>query len=88
MEENERIYIIPLRKTKAVSRTKRAPHAIQQIRKYVARHMKTEEDKIWIDPPVNEALWNRGRERPPTKIRVRAIKFEEDELVEVSLPED
>ncbi len=49
--------------------------------------MKTSEDNIWIDPPVNKAIWNRGREKIPSKIRVRAIKFEDD-LVEVSLPEE
>ena len=86
-EENERIYTIPLRATKQVRRTKRAPHAMRQIRKFIARHMKTDIDNVWIDPPVNRAIWSRGIEKPPSKIRVRAIKFE-DELVEVSLPED
>ena len=86
-EEVERMYTIPLRVVKDVPRTKRAPRAITEIRKYISRHMKTPKDDVWIDPPLSERIWSRGIQKPPSKIRVKAIKFE-DGLVEVSLPED
>ena len=83
--EEERILIIPLRDAWGASRTKRAPRAVKAIREYVKRHLKP--DRIFIDDVLNEALWARGREHPPRRIRVKAIKFEDGSAV-VSLPED
>ncbi len=84
-EEKESVYVIPLIKTKAVPTTERANRALKEVRAYVARHMKAEEDSIWIDPKLNEAIWARGITAPPSKVRVRAVRFE-DGLIEVSLP--
>lgn len=85
-EEDERVLTIPLGRCWELPRTKRVPGAIQAIRTFVQRHMKAEEEDVWIDPSLNEFLWTRGIQKPPRRIRVRVIKFE-DELVEVSLPE-
>lgn len=87
MEDTERIMNIPLRDTKAVPRTRRANRAIKEIREYVMRHMKVDEDKVWIDGSVNEKVWERGIQKPPSKITVKAVKFD-DGLVEVSLSEE
>jgi len=87
MDEEERILNIPLRKTKSVPRTKRAKRAIAEIREYVVRHLKTDEEKVWIDGRLNERIWSRGIQNPPSKIRVKTIKFE-DGLVEVSLADE
>ena len=88
MVDMERIYTIPLRDVKQLPRTKRAPRAIAVVKKFVARHMKTTEADVWIDTNVNELIWARGIEKPPSKIRVKAVKFEDQEIVEVSLPEE
>jgi large subunit ribosomal protein L31e len=72
---------------KIVPYTQRANRAIIEIRTYVMRHMKTDEKNVWIDTKVNEAIWNRSIQKPPSKIIVKAVKFE-DGLVEVSLPEE
>ncbi len=85
-EDEERIITVPLRKVQDVPRTKRAPKAIKIVKKHVARHMKADVEKVWIFKDLNEAIWARGREKPPNKIKVKAIKFE-DGLVEVSLPD-
>ncbi len=85
-EEIERIYTVPLRNAHLAPLTKRARRAVNEVRHFLARHMKAEEAKIWIDNPVNEMIWARGIQKPPRRIRVRAIKFE-DGVVEVSLPE-
>ena len=97
VDELERVFTIPLTVTKQVPRTKRAPRAIKEIRDYVKRHMaekpsrggEDEETKrdIWVDYRLNELLWANGIENPPSKIRVKAIRFE-DGLIEVSLPEE
>lgn len=83
--ELERLYTVPLRAAFHTPRTYRAKRAVNEIRKFIARHMKTELVKVWIDNPVNEAVWARGIQKPPRRIRVKAIKFE-DGVVEVSLP--
>ena len=86
-EELERIFTIPLRATKQVPVPKRAKHAVRSIRKYIAKHMKGELTNVWIDEPVNRLLWSRGKNNPPSSIRVKAVKFEDD-LIEVTLPEE
>ena len=86
-EEEERIMNVPLRITRTVPRTQRASRAIKAIREHVVRHMKAKTEDVWIDPKINEKVWARGIRNPPKKIRVKAIKFE-DELVEVSLSEE
>lgn len=85
----EKIYTIPIRcYVVNLPRKKRTPAAVKVIKRFVARHMKADINNIWIDPPVNEKIWERGIEHPPKSIKVRAVKFEEDNLVEVSLPEE
>ena len=83
-EEVERIITSPMRATKMAPRTKRAARAIKEIRDNIARHMKADVEKIWIDKSLNEKIWERGIQNPPRKITVKAVKFE-DGLVEVSL---
>jgi large subunit ribosomal protein L31e len=48
-----------------------------------------EKDKkeVWLDYRLNELIWSRGIEHPPSRVRVKAIRFE-DGLIEVSLPEE
>lgn len=84
-EEIERIFVIPLRKIGFKS-SKAAPTAVKRVRKYLTRHMKVEEKKIWIDDSLNTALWRYGKYKMPSKIRVKAVKFE-DGVVEAYLPE-
>jgi len=97
VEELERVYTIPLTVTKVVPKTSRAPRAIKEIKEFVRRHMMEEvptDDKeketprdVWVDYKLNELIWARGIENPPSKVRVKAIRFE-DGLIEVSLPEE
>lgn len=97
VEEIERVFTIPLTVTKQVPKTKRAPRAIKEIKEYVRRHMtdkgaaEDEEKKlkkdVWVDYRLNELIWSEGIENPPSRVRVKAIRFE-DGLIEVSLPEE
>jgi large subunit ribosomal protein L31e len=82
--ELERIYTIPLRRAHNGTRSKRADRAVRDVREYLQRHMKSEE--IWIDGEVNELIWSHGKFRIPSRIRIRATRFE-DGVVEVTLPE-
>jgi len=84
-EEIERIYVIPLKKL-GVSSSVAAPTAVKRVKKYLTRHMKVEQEKIWIDDSLNNELWSRGKYKMPSKIRVKAVKFD-DGVVEAYLPE-
>jgi len=84
----ERIYTIPLSRAWISPRKKRAPRAVRMVRSFVQKHMKietgtkTEEAeeeaaRLVISDEVNKKLWSRGIEKPPRKIRVRAVKDKE-----------
>ena len=85
-KEIERIYVVPLRRAKIGPASKAAPHAVKQVRTFLTKHMKVPKKDVWIDDSLNQALWAHGKYKIPSKIRVRAIKFE-DGIVEVTLPE-
>lgn len=84
----ERIYTIPLSRAWISPRKKRTPRAVRIVRSFVQKHMKietrakTEEEeeeagRLVISDEVNKKLWSRGIEKPPRKIRVRAVKDKE-----------
>lgn len=81
----EQIYIIPLRAVQHTPRWERGKRAMKAIRDFLARHMKSEDIKL--DQNINEAVWERGSHKPPSRIRVRAMKFE-DGQVQAELAEE
>ncbi|WP_457615373.1 50S ribosomal protein L31e [Methanopyrus sp.] len=81
---DERVYTVPLRDAKKAPLKKRAPRAVKALKQFIERHMKAEEVRIGND--VNEKIWERGIKKPPSKIRVRAVKYS-DGTVEVRLAE-
>jgi large subunit ribosomal protein L31e len=81
--ELERVYNVPLSRAWISPRHRRVVRAVNILREFAERHMKSEEIKI--DSQVNETLWNRGITKPPRMISVRMIK-DEDGLVTISLP--
>lgn len=84
-QAEERIYTIPLGRAYTSPRYKRAEKAISILRRFVERHMKT--STVEIEPEVNEAIWSRGMERPPRRLRVRLLR-DEDGKVRVALAEE
>ena len=74
----ERIVTVPLRKAKAAPSHERADKAMSILREHVAKQFAVDEDAVRLDPSINEAVWERGRRRPPSKLRVRAARFEEE----------
>lgn len=87
----EREYIIPLRREwLKVPKYKRANKAVKAIKQFLVRHMKIYDRdlrKIKIDIILNNELRFRGMRKPPTKIKVKARKYDNDivkaELVEI-----
>ncbi|MFX0187308.1 MAG: 50S ribosomal protein L31e [Candidatus Hodarchaeota archaeon] len=69
---DERIYIIPFAKARRGPRIKRAKKSIRYLREYMNRHFKPE--SLVISQEVNEKIWERGAQKPPRKLKVRATK--------------
>lgn len=76
----EQIYTIPLRTARKVPTWKRANRAVIEVRGFLVKHMKVESVKVKIDRSINERLWEKGCEKPPLSIRVRAVKFADGEV--------
>ena len=75
----ERLYTIPFSKVvygRRIPRPRRTPRAMRHLRAFVKRHLRC--DEVIIDPEVNEFMWTRGIQHPPRKIRIRAVKTEDD----------
>ncbi len=93
----ERTYTVPLQKALVRPPKKRAPRAMQLLKIFITKHMKlemkvSEEEEeeelpqLLISQEVNEKIWDRGIEKPPRKISVRAAK-DKDGNVTVYLAE-
>ena len=82
-----RVYTVPLKKAWRRKKSRRAEAAVRFLRSFMARHMKTEEEKVKIDGKVNELIWSRSMNNPPRKIRVVAQKLDDGTVI-VSLPEE
>jgi large subunit ribosomal protein L31e len=78
-EFEERVVTVPLRKAKAEAKSRRADKAMTIVREHLAKHFSVAEEHVRLDPSINEAVWERGRGNPPSKLRVRAARFEEDD---------
>ncbi|SEO58165.1 large subunit ribosomal protein L31e [Halogranum amylolyticum] len=74
----ERVVTVPLRGVKQAPTQKQADRAMKEVRKHLAKHFKVDERDVRLDPSINEAVWSRGRQSPPQKLRVRAARFEEE----------
>jgi len=80
----ERVYIVPLSRAWISPRKERVPKAVRILKIFIKRHMKPE--SIVLSEEVNERLWGRGIEKPPRRIRVRAVK-DRDGKVSIHLAE-
>lgn len=77
-EDLERVYTIPLRNVKSIKRTIRAPRAIREVKYFLMKHMKVED--VVIDSSINEKIWERGIQKIPSKIKVKATLIEDDDV--------
>ena len=74
----ERVVTVPLRNVRAGSQTNRADVAMSLIREHLARNFSVDEDAVRLDPSINEAIWANGRTNVPSKLRIRAARFDEE----------
>ena len=74
----ERVVTVPLRGVQNVPVQQRADKAMSIVRSHLATQFSVTEEAVRLDPSINEAVWERGRQNPPSKLRVRAARFVED----------
>jgi len=73
--EEEIIYTVPLKRAWITPVKNRTPRAVRILRDFLHRHLKVEE--IIITNEVNEKIWGKGLEKPPRRIRVKAVVSKE-----------
>jgi large subunit ribosomal protein L31e len=84
VDELERIYTVPLVAAYQTVRGKRTARAVKILKSFLAKHMKTEEERVKISAEVNSFMWQRGMQRPLRRIKVKAKRDAKGE-VSVSL---
>lgn len=77
MSSNEIVLKLNLRDVKKASRRKRAPYAVRLIKRLVARYVKVDVNKVKIGNGLNEFMWSRGIQKPPSKVKVKVTKRED-----------
>jgi len=75
----ERIYTINLGKVLLSPNNQRAKRAINMIREFASKHMKSE--NIKIEEEISHLVWGRGIRHPPRKIRVKMTKDEDGNII-------
>ena len=78
-EELERVYTINLGKVLLSQSQHRSVRALNMIREFARRHMRTQ--SIKIDEDLAQQIWARGARRPPRKIRVRMYKTDTGDIL-------
>ena len=78
-ETMERIYTINLGKVLLSPNNQRAKRAINMIREFATKHMKSE--NIKIEEEISHLVWARGIRHPPRKIRVKITKDDGNVIV-------
>lgn len=78
-ESIERIYTINLGKVLLSPNNQRAKRAINMIREFATKHMKSENVKI--EEEISHLVWARGIRHPPRKIRVKITKDDGNVIV-------
>lgn len=74
MADLERIYTVPLGDAYSYTRTKRSRRAVSLLRAFIKKHMKAEGRRILVSTALNESIWQRGMQKPPRRVKIRAIK--------------
>ncbi len=75
----ERTYNVPLRKEwLKAPRYKRAKKAITALRKFLVRHMKSE--NISIGKNLNEEIWKHGMRNPPHHVKINVLKEDDGKV--------
>jgi len=87
VEELERVYTVPLADAYKTVRGKRSRRAVKILKSFLARHMKTQEERVKLSKEVNSYVWQHGMQEPPRRIKVK-VKRDAKGEVSVTLVEE
>ena len=85
-EAIESIFTIPFYpKLNKTAPYKRTPKAVRMLKAFIIKHTKA--DFVVITNELNEFLWERGIQKPPRKVKVRAIveTIDEEKIATIEL---
>ena len=75
----ERAYNVPLRREfLKVPRYKRAKTAVNALKRFLHKHMKSEE--IFIGKRLNEQIWENGMRNPPHHVSIGVVKEDDGKV--------
>merc|ERR1711943_60628 len=72
-----REYTINLKAVHGLTFKKRAPRAVQAVKKFAQKVMKTSD--VRVDVKLNKAIWSKGIRNVPRKIRVQISRRRNDD---------
>jgi large subunit ribosomal protein L31e len=75
----EKAYTVNLREAWRAPTKNRTPRAIRVLKEFVKRNMKVE--SVIMSNEINEAVWARSIEKPPRKLKIRAVKDKEGNVI-------
>jgi len=82
MADEERTYVIPLRKEfLKAPKYKRSKKAIKAIREFLTRHLKSND--VRLGKELNLDVWKHGMKNPSSKIKIHAVK--KDNIIRANL---
>ena len=67
-------YTVSLVPVYRAPRPKRAFRAINFLRKFIFKHLRVSADNVSISQALNQAIWAKGREHIPRKIKIKVLK--------------
>lgn len=75
-EELERVYTVPLRGVYQGTHVhvRRAVRSMKLLKAFISRHMKAAVESVKISAGLNDAIWARGMQKPPRKVKIIAKK--------------
>ncbi len=79
--EEEKVFTIPLREARKTKRKKRAQKAVKIVKQFVKKNLGVDEVKVQSN--LNQKIWEKGAEKPPRRVRAKAVKLSEG-VAEVS----
>ena len=75
----EKAYTVNLREAWRAPTKNRTPRAIRVLKEFVKRNMKVE--SVIMSNEINEAVWARSIEKPPRRLKIRAVKDKEGNVI-------
>lgn len=75
----EKFYTVNLRDVWNAPRKKRAPKAVKNLRDFVKRNMKA--DNVKVSDAINKEIWTRSLQKPPRRLKIRAVKDKEGQVI-------